>query len=559
MIEKCKSLIKYNLKNLLIYEFIYLLFTSLVLVPPIIFLYVYINRNNEYSIPILFIIALLISFSILLLIFNKISLITILDKSKHKEKISISEMLDISIYKMSKIFTSDNYKLLFLYVMFIPLLYLTFAGYSVIDFLKYQSISIKWISIIIGIYLIIMIPLLRYVYSLHYVVIDEKKLKNARKFSARLVENNLEKDIGTIIVFQALMLPLLLVIICGYNELIMNRPSNYIINGLVWLIDVIVITIYVICSNSLISVLFYDHKKDNQEKCLQIKISSNAKQNRLVPKTVVFVSIVFSALLCYNYVYQSFTADNKGAIRTEITAHRGDDFNYPENTMAAFKGAKEANAEWIELDVRQTKDQKLVVYHDGNLNRLTGFNKDVINTTYDEIKDLDCGSFFDKRFAGEKIPLFEEAVKFAKENGIKLNVELKTTFREIDFEKQVVSIIDKYGYADSCVVEAPTYKQLRKVKRLNPNIKTALLVSEVTNEDIIYLDDIDAISVDVLKVNGYLIDQVHKAGKEIYVWTLNDEKLMNEMIALSVDNIITDNVRLANKLVEEWKDKLNNF
>lgn len=62
--------------------------------------------------------------------------------------------------------------------------------------------------------------------------------------------------------------------------------------------------------------------------------------------------------------------------------------------MLAFENAVKATADYIELDVHETKDGEIVVIHDDNLKRTTGVNKKVYNMTYDEIKDLDAGSYF---------------------------------------------------------------------------------------------------------------------------------------------------------------------
>ena len=560
MMEKYKNLITYNLKTLLLYEFIYLLFTSLLIVPASVFLYDFIKHNEIYSLSLFLIISLLFSLSIILLVFNKINLITIIDKSKHHKKISPKEIINISLTKLSKILT--NYKAFILYLFFIPGLYFSFSLYLIINLYIYTNVDIKLLIGIVGLYLVLTGHLFKYIYSLYYFLIDEKNFKNSKISSTNLVNNNYIIDLKNILAIQIIGLLVLLLIVFIYRITVYYAISNIVIknlvNCLVWLSIVLILTVYIIISNTIISGMFYHHKNKNKEKCSQIRSYKNY-QIKLIPKTVVFVSIIYSVLFSSNYIYQSITTFSEDSINTEVTAHRGANKVYPENTMLAFKEAKKEKASWIEIDVRQTKDKKIVVFHDNNLSRITGVDKEVIDMTYAELKKLDYGSFFDKKYSNTKIPLLKDVVKFAKENDIKLNIELKITYKEIDFEKQVVDIVEKYDFIDSCVIEATTYKQIRKIKRLNPDIKTAYLTSSISNEDMIYLDDIDVISMEFLNVNSYLIDKIHKAGKEIYVWTLNDEKKMDEMIALNVDNIITDNIELANELIEKWKEKINDF
>ena len=95
-------------------------------------------------------------------------------------------------------------------------------------------------------------------------------------------------------------------------------------------------------------------------------------------------------------------------------AHRGASDYAPENTLSSFYLGLLQGANGIETDVQMTKDGEIIVMHDDNLKRTTGVDKNVWEVTYDEIKDLDNGSFFSKEYAGTKIPTLEEAIRFCK-------------------------------------------------------------------------------------------------------------------------------------------------
>ena len=132
----------------------------------------------------------------------------------------------------------------------------------------------------------------------------------------------------------------------------------------------------------------------------------------------------------------------------EVTAHRGASRFFPENTMAAFQGALEAGADWIELDVHESKDGQIFVMHDKSFKRTTGVNALAWTLTYDEIAELDAGSFFSKNFEGERIPLLSEAIEFAIENDIRLNIEIKPSSGEPDLEERLVDLILDYAVVD---------------------------------------------------------------------------------------------------------------
>ena len=135
--------------------------------------------------------------------------------------------------------------------------------------------------------------------------------------------------------------------------------------------------------------------------------------------------------------------------------------------MAAFRGAKELGADWIELDVQQCKDGQIIVIHDANLQRTTGVNQNTWDMTYEEIEKLDAGSFFEPAYAGEKIPLLSEVVQFVKESCIKLNIELKPTGHETEFEKCVVDIIRDAGMKQIYVWTVNTQESIHKMIEKN--------------------------------------------------------------------------------------------
>jgi len=111
-----------------------------------------------------------------------------------------------------------------------------------------------------------------------------------------------------------------------------------------------------------------------------------------------------------------------------IIAHRGLDEVYPENTLIAFRAALEKGMA-IEIDVRGTSDNELVVLHDDTLDRTTDGSGAVANTTLADVKQLDAGSWWDTRFTGERIPTLDETLDVVRNHGTAettLILEMKT-------------------------------------------------------------------------------------------------------------------------------------
>ncbi len=111
-----------------------------------------------------------------------------------------------------------------------------------------------------------------------------------------------------------------------------------------------------------------------------------------------------------------------------IIAHRGLDETYPENTLVAFKAALDRGMA-IEIDVRGTSDDELVVMHDDTVDRTTDGSGAVANMTLTELKQLDAGSWWDSEFAGERVPTLDETLDVVRDHGIaetSLILEMKT-------------------------------------------------------------------------------------------------------------------------------------
>ena len=107
-----------------------------------------------------------------------------------------------------------------------------------------------------------------------------------------------------------------------------------------------------------------------------------------------------------------------------ICAHRGAMDTHPENTLSAFEEAVRLGVQMIELDVRLTKDEQLVILHDQTVDRTTDGHGEINDLTLLQVKELDAGSWKSTSFKGEKIPTFKEALAVIPPN-IWINIHLK--------------------------------------------------------------------------------------------------------------------------------------
>jgi glycerophosphoryl diester phosphodiesterase len=149
--------------------------------------------------------------------------------------------------------------------------------------------------------------------------------------------------------------------------------------------------------------------------------------------------------------------------------HRGARAYEPENTLRSFKKALELGVDAVELDVRKTKDNEIVVIHDADVKRTADGEGLVSNLTLREIKTLSSEK-------NEKIPTLEEALDFLNKK-VKVFIELK----EAGIEEQVVSLVKKKDLLKNIVIVSFLEDALKKVKEIDPEVETGLIYAKHKN------------------------------------------------------------------------------
>lgn len=124
-------------------------------------------------------------------------------------------------------------------------------------------------------------------------------------------------------------------------------------------------------------------------------------------RAAVAVVIVLAAALGANM------EDKATSTRIEVVAHRGASNDAPENTLAAFRLAREQGADWFELDCRQCKGGEVVVMHDETVDRTTNGKGKVAELTLEQLQALDAGSWKDAGYTGERVPTLKAALELA--------------------------------------------------------------------------------------------------------------------------------------------------
>jgi glycerophosphoryl diester phosphodiesterase len=241
-----------------------------------------------------------------------------------------------------------------------------------------------------------------------------------------------------------------------------------------------------------------------------------------------------------------------------ILGHRGASAVAPENTLAAFSQAIDAGADGIEFDVRLSSDGVPVVIHDAALNRTGLMSKLVRELTCAQLKEIDVGSWFDKRsgaFAGEKIPTLEQVFDLFAGKPAALYVEMKCDAGEgALLVSAVVDQIHAQNMKDLVVVESFDLTAIQEIKRIDRSLRTAALfeprlskpVSTLRAQTIINLarrHSADEIALHHTLARKGILESARKEGFEIVVWTVDDPVWIDRARAGGIKAIIANNPR----------------
>ena len=413
--------------------------------------------------------------------------------------------------------------------------------------------------------------LLRNLYSFFFFTLEQDYSVRANARSKRRTVLTYLFDIGCLVLIQLLFYLVYQVtsrIGIALINLIQEMVSDYsaptvvLLSGAMVLMTVI-LTILSAASTpisfAIISIRYYRYmggQKRHHIPAKEIHISKRYRKNIIRAMLAAFmIAIILTSTYIVGFAKGDYSIRMEEIHSIAVTAHRGASTAYPENTMSAFEGAMEQGADWIELDVQQSKDGYIFVSHDTNFKRITGVDKNSWEMNYKDIKKLDAGTFHSEEFSDEYMPLLIEVIDYAKLHGLKLNIELKPTGHETDFEASVIDIINDEHFAGNCVVTSQKYQVLKNIRAYDSDIKT-IYVTSLAYGDVGHLDAADGYSVEASSISQKLVDRVHNEGKEIYGWTVNTKVGAKRLIRLGVDNIITDDVPMVQTCI--YKSKAGN-
>jgi len=237
-----------------------------------------------------------------------------------------------------------------------------------------------------------------------------------------------------------------------------------------------------------------------------------------------------------------------------IIAHRGASKIAPENTLLAFRKAIEYKANYIEFDVFKSKDGELVVTHDYELSRLTGYSGFTEDLTLEELKTLNFGE-------GEKIPTLLDVIYLTKG---KIGLCVDVLSRNI--EKKLVQLLRESDLVENTIISSFNFKELKKIQKLEPNFKFASLIPYEWNDpkwknwnikkkaiDRAAKNNFSFIHPHLVIVDKQLIDYSHLQNLKVNVYTVDLKLAIKKLIKNGVDGIITNDIIAVKDVINKIK------
>ncbi len=234
-----------------------------------------------------------------------------------------------------------------------------------------------------------------------------------------------------------------------------------------------------------------------------------------------------------------------------LVGHRGARSYAPENTLVSIHTAADMGAEWVELDVKLTKDGEPIIFHDDNVDRVSGASGAVADMVWKELKELDVGTHFSDSFVDERIPHLEQALDVILERGLGLNLEIKPCAgREKETAEVALDLLTSCWPED---MPAPLISSFQAVSLetaliMAPGYPRGYLISKDEPQTMENWQDkakhleVSTLNFDInfLKENSDILQDFLNTDFRLMCFTVNDREIAEQLFDIGVVSIFSD-------------------
>ncbi len=238
----------------------------------------------------------------------------------------------------------------------------------------------------------------------------------------------------------------------------------------------------------------------------------------------------------------------KQLLMPPVIAHRGASGQAPENTLAAIRLAAAQGAKWFEVDVNISRDGIPVLHHDDDLARCSNGRGLVIEKTLEQLQTLDCGSWFDQQYSGERVATLDQCLDLAIELQLAVNLEIKPCSGwEIPTTQAIADVLKQRPALPEILISSFSHIALQCSAELLDFIPRGSLFMVAPPDWKKLTNEAGAVSIN-LHANSLLdagsVKQFHNAGLGVYCYTVNTTAQQQELHAIGVDGVFSNYPKL---------------
>lgn len=231
-----------------------------------------------------------------------------------------------------------------------------------------------------------------------------------------------------------------------------------------------------------------------------------------------------------------------------LIAHRGASAYAPENTIAAFRLAAQQGTNWVECDAKLTRDNKVILFHDDQLDRTSDGKGHVKDHDWADLANLDAGSWFGSEWKGEPIPLLKAAIECWEHLGLQANIEIKPCPGRDQETAYIVMEELKRLWPQSKplpLISSFSIPALREAKRIAPDFPRGLLLEDYPSDWRELARDLSVISIHCWdkEMTPEWAKDIRKAGYYLLIYTVNDTSLAKKLFSWGANSLFTDRPR----------------
>lgn len=309
-----------------------------------------------------------------------------------------------------------------------------------------------------------------------------------------------------------------------------------------------IITEFIVCYSTVIFMMVVLSSHDSQQQTpLSLFLFREPARTKLRTRLLIIsgLTLISALLVVFNLVYLNGLAMTKPL----TIAHRGvDNGNGVQNTIPAMVKTSKERPDYVEMDIRMTKDHQFVVMHDGNLKSLAGLNRSVASMT---LRQLTKVTVTENGYQA-KIPSFNHYLNTAIKHHQKLLIEIKTGSADTpDLSERFYRQFGQRILTNHEQVHTLSYKVMDKLKKEHPQ----LFVSYIMPYNLTFpRTRANAYTMESTTLNDSFVDQANREHKKVYAWDIDDVNSLDQMMFMGANGVITNNLGLIQQEIKDNTD-----